>query len=198
MASRGKRPHRVCQGLRLELAHPPCRLLPNRVEERRGGMADRGKRPRRVGKVLRVELKYLPCRLLPNRVEERRGGMASFGKGPRRVGQALRVQLAPTRQRRPLDLLPETPPRRTPEVQLCHGMRSARHGLGSKLLHTIPGLLSQGYEPCAVVEPEPALVRGAHFPQPAPAGGEMDGIEGLAILRMQIQQLPRARRFADE
>jgi len=102
------------------------------------------------------------------------------------------------RQRRPLDLLPETPPRRATKVQLCDGMRNIRQFAGAKLLHPVRRLLSQGCEPCAVVAAKPAAVRGAQFPQPAPAGGEIDLIECLAILRMQIQQLPRARRFADE
>jgi len=93
MASLGKRPRRVGQVLRGEFAHPPCRLLPNRVEERRGGMAGCGKRPGRDGQCLRDELVHPPCRLHPNRVKERRGGMAGRGKRPRRVGQCLRDEL---------------------------------------------------------------------------------------------------------
>jgi len=235
MAGCGKCPRRVGQGLRVELAHPPSRLPPNRVEERRRGMAGRGKCPRRVRQLLRLEVAYPPGSLLPNRVEEHRRGMAgcgkcpcrvrqllrlevahpscrllrncvqkgmsrtaSRGKRPRQVGQVLRLELAPTRQRRPLDLLPETPPRRAPEVQLRNGMRRIRKFTGAQCPHLICRLLSQGSERCAVVVAEPATILTSHSSQPAPASGEMDKIEGLAILRMQAQQLPRARRPADE
>jgi len=198
MASRGERPRRVGQLLRLELAHPPCSLLPNRVEERRRTMASRGERPRRVGQVLRVKGAHPPCRLLRNCIHEGMGRATSRGERPRRVGQLLRLELEPTRQRRRLDLLPETPPRLATKVQLCHGMRSIRQFAGAKLQHPVRRLLSQGCESCAVVALESVAVRGAHFSQPASAGGEIDLIECLAILRTQIQQLPRTRRFADE
>ena len=67
MPRRRKRPRRVRERLRHELAHPPLRLLGDRLEQGRRLVPRRRKRPRRVREVLRHELAHPPLRLLGDR-----------------------------------------------------------------------------------------------------------------------------------
>ena len=107
--------------------------------------------------------------------------MASRGEGPRRVGQVLRGEVAATSHRCCLETRPETCPRHPLESQLRQGMRSSRYGSGAKCMHMCHCLLSQSYERCVVVAPEPPAIRSAHSSQPAPAGREIYIVVGAAI-----------------
>ena len=122
------------------------RPLPNRVEERRGGVAGDGETMRQPRQLLLVKSEYAlvqaPNRLRRNRVKELWRGVASLGEGPRRAGHVLRVEVGDARQCRQLELLPQGVPGSARDGELCDRVRRVGHVARGECPRPEPRLLS--------------------------------------------------------